>query len=115
MRKSLTRKQVVTKRLEIDAIFRNGKKYSAKQVKLLVADNNLEINRIIVIPVKNYGNSVERNRIKRQIKEIWRVENPNFKSGLDFAFVVYPGKTLDYWTQKGNLTTLFEKANLYKI
>jgi ribonuclease P protein component len=89
MRKSLTRKQVVKKRLEIDAIFRNGKKYSAKQVKLLVADNNLEINRIIVIP--------------------------NFKSGLDFAFVVYPGKALDYWTQKGNLTTLFEKANLYKI
>ncbi len=113
MRKSLTKQEIVKKKPEIDAIFRKGKKFSCSGVRLLVAPNGMSVNRIIVIPVRNYGNAVERNRIRRQIKEIWRNEKPEFRIGFDFAFVVYPGKTVDYATQKKQLIRLFSEAEVY--
>lgn len=113
MRKSLTKQEIVKKKPEIDAIFRKGKKFSCFGVRLLVAPNSLSVNRIIVIPVRHYGNAVQRNRIRRQIKEIWRNEKPKFQAGFDFAFVVYPGKAVDYETQKKQLTQLFSQAKVY--
>lgn len=114
MRKSLTKQEIVKKKPEIDAIFRTGKKFSCPQVKLLVSPNGQDVDRVIVIPVRNYGNSVERNRIRRQIKEIWRTEKPRFRTGFDFAFVVYPGKVFDHETQRKQLTSLFLQAGVYR-
>lgn len=113
MRKSLTKQEIVKKKPEIDAIFRKGKKFSCSGVRLLVAPNGLGVDRVIVIPVRHFGNSVERNRIRRQIKEIWRIEKPKFRTGFDFAFVVYPGKVLDHETQRKQLTYLFSQAEVY--
>ncbi|MDD3822326.1 MAG: ribonuclease P protein component [Sphaerochaetaceae bacterium] len=113
MRKSLTKQEIVKKKPEIDAIFRKGKKFSCPGVRLMVAPNGRSVDRIVVIPVRHYGNSVERNRIRRQIKEIWRNEKPSFRPGFDFAFVVYPGKVLDHETQRKQLTDLFSQAKVY--
>ena len=113
MRKSLTKQEIVKKKPEIDAIFRKGKKFSCSGVRLLVAPNGLGVDRVIVIPVRHFGNSVERNRIRRQIKEIWRTEKPRFRTGFDFAFVVYPGKVFDHETQRKQLTYLFSQAEVY--
>ena len=52
-------------------------------MKMVVSHNELDWNRIIVIPVRNYGNSVQRNRIRRQVKEIWRNAKPLMHSGYD--------------------------------
>jgi ribonuclease P protein component len=113
MRKSLTKKEIVKKKPKIDEIFRKGKKFSCPGVRLLIAPNGLAVDRIVVIPVRNYGNAVERNRIRRQIKEIWRNEKPEFQIGFDFAFVVYPGKAIDYATQRKRLIQLFSQAKVY--
>ena len=113
MRKSLTKLEIVKKKPEIDAIFRNGKNFSCSWVRLVVAKNGYEYSRVIVIPVRHYGNSVQRNRIRRQIKEIWRNEKPNLLPGFDFAFVVYPKKVLDYETQRKQLLQLFSQAGVY--
>jgi ribonuclease P protein component len=113
MRKSLTREETVKKKSDIDAIFKTGRRFSKSDYKLMVSPNSLNRNRIVVIPVKKYGNAVQRNRIRRQIKEIWRIEKTQFKNGFDFAFVVYPGKVLDHETQRKYLIDLFSKADVY--
>lgn len=113
MRKSLTKQEIVKKKPELDAIFRNGRKFSGQGVRLIVAPNGRSVDRVVVIPVRHYGNSVQRNRIKRQVKEIWRLEKPHFRSGFDFAFVVYPGKAFDHETQRKQLTRLFMQAEVY--
>lgn len=113
MRKSLTKQEIVKKKPEIDEIFRKGKKFSCCGVRLLVAPNGLGVNRIIVIPVRHFGNAVERNRIRRQVKEVWRIEKSLFQLGFDFAFVVYPGKAVDYATQRKQLIRLFSQAQVY--
>lgn len=113
MRRSLTKSEIVRKKSDIDAIFREGRRYASSWVRLIVRKNGLEHNRMIVIPVRKYGPSHQRNKIRRQVKEIWRVEKINFSPGFDFAFVVYPKKVLDHATQKKELLDLFSQAGVY--
>ena len=113
MRRSLTKSEIVRKKSDIDAIFREGRRYSSPWVRLIVRDNGLDYNRMIVIPVRNYGPSHQRNKIRRQLKEIWRNEKANLSPGFDFAFVVYPKKVHDHATQKKELLKLFSQAGVY--
>ena len=39
----------------------------------MILENTLGFDRFIVIPARKYGNSVQRNRIRRQMKEIFRL------------------------------------------
>ena len=113
MRKSLTKLEIVKKKPEIDRIFTQGRKYYGHNIRLIVASNDQGRSRIVVIPVRHYGTSVQRNRVRRQIKEIWRLEKARFSSGFDFAFVVYPGKAVDHQRQKQQLIELFQQAGVY--
>lgn len=112
MRKSLTKSEIVRNRPEIDRIFKKGKAVSCKGVKLIVWKNDLGWSRIIVIPVRHYGDAVQRNKIRRQIKEIWRTSKERLVSGYDFAFVVYPGNAYDFTTLTQQLLTLCDKAGV---
>lgn len=113
MRRSLTKKEIVKKQPEINRIFKTGRENSCRGLRLIVSKNQLQYNRIIVIPVRHYGTAVQRNRIRRQIKEIWRNEKPKMVPGYDFAFVVYPGKALDHEKQAKQIVTLCERAGVY--
>ncbi len=53
-----------------------------------MVENDLPYSRMIFIPVKHYGNSVQRNLVRRQMKEIWRLNQERIKVGLDFAVVI---------------------------
>jgi ribonuclease P protein component len=114
MRKSLSKREIIKKQSEINRAFKTGRKKSRHGLKLIVCPNELEFSRIIVIPVKHYGNAVQRNRIRRQLKEIWRCEKAQFVSGYDFAFLVYPGKTVEYSQQKKKLIDLCVEAGVCK-
>ncbi len=113
MRRSLTKKEIVKKQPEISLIFKTGREQSCRGLRLIVAQNHLGFNRVIVIPARHYGNAVQRNRIRRQIKEIWRNEKVKMSSGFDFAFVVYPGKALDHEKQAKQIETLCTRAGVY--
>jgi ribonuclease P protein component len=113
MRRSLTKQEIVKKQPEIDRIFKTGQENSCRGLRLIVSKNQFQYNRIIVIPVRHYGTAVQRNRIRRQIKEIWRNEKPKMVPGYDFAFVVYPGKALDHEKQAKQIVSLCKRAGVY--
>ena len=112
MRRSLTKNQIIRLKADIDNVFKAGKRYTSSCFTLLVADNSLSYSRIIVIPVKHYGNSVQRNRIRRQVKEIWRVNQESFSKGHDFAVGVRPmkEKNLTFREKETLLLELFRKS-----
>lgn len=113
MRKSLSKLEIVKKQPEINRAFKTGRAASRRGLKLIVAPNNLKWSRVIVIPVKHYGTAVERNKIRRQFKEIWRNEKANFISGYDFVILVYPGKVYDHEQQVKKLISLCVEAGVY--
>lgn len=112
MRKSLTKSEIIRNQPEIDRIFKQGTRQSCKGIKLVVFGNGLSRSRMIVIPVHHYGTAVARNRIRRQVKEIWRNEKERLVSGYDFAFVVYPGNVYDHNTLKQFMLMLCKKAGV---
>lgn len=111
MRKSLTKKQIIRLKADIDNVFKAGKRFSLSCFKLYVCENNLSYSRLIVIPARHYGNSVQRNLIRRQVKEIWRTNQERIKEGLDMVVIVYPGKDLDYEEKEVTLLDLFMKSS----
>ncbi|MFA5698426.1 MAG: ribonuclease P protein component [Sphaerochaeta sp.] len=112
MRKSLSKSEIVKRRSEIDRIFKTGKKIPSRGMNLIVATNTLSYSRIVVIPTRGYGSSVRRNKIRRQIKEIWRTEKERLLPGYDFAFVVYPGSDVDHALQRQHVLNLCHQAGV---
>lgn len=50
--------------------------------------NNLEFNRIGIATGKRFGNSVQRNRVKRLIRESYRLTEERYKKGYDIVFMM---------------------------
>lgn len=113
MRKSLTKNQIIRLKTDIDNVFKAGKKYNLFCFKLYVKDNGQPYCRFIVIPVKHYGNSVQRNKIRRQIKEIWRQNQNRIRRGLDCVFVVYQNE-LSYNEKQKAVLSLLDKSGSLK-
>lgn len=110
MRKNLTKKQIISLQTDIDNLFKAGKRYSLSCFKLFVTENHLDFSRLIVIPVKHYGNSVQRNLIRRQVKEIWRTNQDKIKNGIDCAIIVYPDEKSTFSQKENKLLMLLEKS-----
>ena len=116
MRRSLTKTQIIRKKDEIDRIFKHGKKVSCEKMRLIYLSNDLSYDRIIVIPARHFGNSVERNKLRRRIKEIFRnwegrlIESDS-NSGLDIVLVVYPGKVSDFSLLESDMKSMLVRLN----
>lgn len=114
MRRSLSKLEIVRSQNDIDRIFKNGRSFSCHGLRIIAVANSLDCSRIIVIPVKHYGNSVERNHIRRQYKEIYRTSKSDIRTGFDFAFIVYKGKTASYEEKKAHLISLLDQAGFHQ-
>ena len=59
---------------------------------LVFRENNLGYSRIAVSIKRKFGKAVLRNKLRRQIKEIYRTNKSEFPQGYDFLFI--PRKAL---------------------
>ena len=76
---------------EFDSVFQSGKSYANKYFVIYLSKNSLGANRIGVSVSKKIGNSVVRHRMKRLIKESFRLHEDMFNSGLDIVVIVRKG------------------------
>ena len=68
-------------------VYKNGKSFANKYLVMYVKENGLEINRIGISVSKKVGNSVVRHRVKRLVRESYRLHENIFNSGLDIVIV----------------------------
>lgn len=69
------------------SVYKNGKSYANKFFVMYVLENQENGNRIGISVSKKVGNSVVRHRVKRLVRENYRLHEKVFNSGLDIVIV----------------------------
>lgn len=68
-------------------VYNNGRSKANKYLIAYILENNTDINRLGIVVSKKVGNSVVRHRVKRLIKESYRLQENMFNSGLDIVVI----------------------------
>ncbi len=111
MKESLTKKERLGKKKDLNKIFAFGKSYKYRGAKILFLKNSLSFSRFAVILVRKFGTSVERNYAKRIFKEFFRKEKNKINPYYDVIYVLYPGD-YKYEDRLNQFNYLMRKAKI---
>lgn len=78
---------VLRKKADFDGIYKKGKSAGDRYVVVFTRPNGMEIVRTAFLASKKVGNSVERNRARRLMKESYRLLHEDIPTGMDIIFV----------------------------
>ena len=87
----MTFTESLKKNKDFQIVFKNGKSRANKYLIMYVLKNSLDRNRIGISVSKKVGNSIVRHRIKRLVKESYRLHENMFNSGLDIVVIARVG------------------------
>ena len=94
----------IRKKKDFQAIYSSGKRYFTKNFIIYIKENGLNYPRLGITVTRKYGKAVKRNRMKRLIREFFRLNKQLFKVGYDYLIVVKKDCNLkNYWEVKEEL------------
>lgn len=104
----------LSKSKEIEKVYKNGKSFFSKTLGVKVLKNGLEESRFaIVIGLKVSKKAVKRNLVKRQLREILRLNLEKIKLGFDVMLIARPGiLEMDYKELEKEVFGTFKKLDL---
>jgi ribonuclease P protein component len=70
---------------------RFGKRYHGKHFTLILRKNTLTVKRLGITVGKKVGNSVKRNKVKRLIREFFRLNKNHFPDSCDIVVIAKTG------------------------
>ena len=87
------RRHRLTRSQDFDAVYRKGRSTSTRYLVLYwfpreEADDEPRLG--LAVP-KGTGTAVQRNRIKRRLRELWRTRLEHVPTGCDYVLVARPG------------------------
>ncbi len=85
-----TREQRLRTRAEFDAVFNRRQRISAGPLLAFVATNELNRTRLGISMSRRVGVAARRNRIKRMLREAFRLEQHGLPQGWDIVIVPRP-------------------------
>ena len=101
------------KNSDFQLVFKNGKSKSNKHFVMYVLKNGVNNNYLGISVSKKVGNSVVRHRVKRLLKESYRLHEDLFNSGLNIVVIARKGSDeLDYYQTEKSLMHLMR---LHKV
>ena len=87
----LPKKYRLTGKKDFEKVFKAGQGRYAKIIGIKFAKNNLENSRFgFIVSKKVSAKAVVRNKIKRQAREVIRLNLGDIKSGLDIVIICQP-------------------------
>ena len=102
------------KNVQFRLVYRRGKSFSNRLLVLYVYKNTLNCNRVGISVSKKVGGSIVRNRVKRLIRECFRLNSDRLKSGFDLIYIARTtSKDRSYVDIENSLLDLLGKANLF--
>jgi ribonuclease P protein component len=111
---SYRKSERITNRSDYRAIYDQGVRISSRNFTSIICSNKQGAKRLGITVTKKAGNAVKRNRIKRLIREFFRLNKSLFPAGQDVIIMAKRNMPpLTYQETCRELTELFTlKANL---
>jgi len=110
----LPRKYKLKKNNDFKKVFKNGRYKQKDFIKIKFLKNNLEINRFsFIVGLKISKKAVQRNKIKRRLEEIIRLNFKQIITGFDI--IIFTDKEIiekEYIEIEENLIYLLKKSKL---
>lgn len=101
------------KNRDFQKVYKNKCSRADEFLVLYTRKNGLEINRLGISASKKVGNSVVRHKIKRLVKEAYRLEEASFLAGYDMVVVARKeAASMDFFQCKSSLLRLAGKMGI---
>jgi len=111
----MLKKDILRRKDDFTSIYNRGKSVGERYTVLFYKKNGFSYNRTAFLASKKVGNSVERNRARRLMKESYRFLKDDIKIGYDLIFIArrsINGKK-EYHVRK-SMKRSIEKSRLLK-
>lgn len=107
----MKKKYIINKKSEIDSLFNSKNRRGNSYFVIFNKKDGQNINFRFAMSIgRKYGNAVERNKIKRQIRSIIRNNKEYISNNSNFVIVIRPkAKSLTYKEIEENLVNLLKK------
>ena len=93
---------------------RHGRSYSNAWLVLCALPNQLLYSRFGIVVNSRRGNAVRRNRVKRRLREILRLQQTTIQAGWDLVLIArQPARNAGYWELETACTRLLQRARLF--
>ena len=89
--KQVKQTEIIKNNIDFKRVYNTGKSYANKYLVMYVVENDTCKNRIGISVSKKVGNSVVRHRVKRLIRESYRLNEESINTGLDIVIVARIG------------------------
>ncbi len=105
----------LNKNYEFRRLYSRGKSYASPLVVVYCGRNHKAENRLGITVGSKIGKAVHRNRVRRRIREIYRLNEARFRTGWDIV-VVARAKAAEasYWDIERSLLGAAEKLGILK-
>lgn len=115
-KKIMIKTESLKSNLDFSKVYKNGKSYANRLLVMYVSENGKDINRLGISVSKKVGNSVVRHRLKRLVKESYRLHEAVFNSGLDIVIVArVNAKEKNFYEMESALLHLGKLHNIISI
>jgi len=88
MSETLNPQERIRKKEDFLFLYKKGKRFRGRYFTLVYLSNKLSFSRMGVVVSKKTGNSVQRNKIKRWIRNLFRSNKEFFNNHMDIIIIV---------------------------
>ena len=111
---SFSRAERLNSKIKIEELFKKGSSFRLKKIQIILLSQQSKRDRkvIISVPKKNHKTAVNRNRIKRIIREVYRKNKGNINAGdrgYLMAIICFDHSIPKFIELEGQLINLFKR------
>ncbi len=107
---------MIKRRYEFKILFSKGKISYGSNITMYILKNKFSHNKLGIAVGKKSGRAVDRNKVKRLIRENYRIFEDNVKCGYNILISVNKKsdvRNVDFYDIKKDIEKLFRKSGLW--
>ena len=108
--------KMLKKNYEFSIVFSKGKYYSGRVIEAFILNNRQKSNYLGLAISSKAGHAYQRNRIKRLLRENYKILEDNVSSGLSIVFLLKKNSNINevnFNLVKSDMEYILKKANVF--